>query len=195
MLTVHCSFCPWTVHFDSSAGIGFASLLLRVWNEQNQGMAKKSELTRQVAALPIDIGKNGQAYVMLVTSRETKRWVIPKGWPSRKMSDARAAAREARQEAGVTGKIERKSLSNYSYRKVLPKGSRAIDVDVYVLWVKKELKKWSEQSERTRIWATFEEAAKLVSEPGLQRLFADIADELQKLPGEDIPKKINELSK
>jgi 8-oxo-dGTP pyrophosphatase MutT (NUDIX family) len=146
-------------------------------------MNKKTRWDRQVAALPIDLGKNGQVYVLLVTSRETKRWVIPKGWPSRKMSDARAAAREAREEAGVTGKIERKAIATYSYRKLLPNESRLVDVDVYPLWVKKELKRWSEQHERTRIWATFEEAAKLVREPGLQRLFSDIADELIKLQG------------
>lgn len=155
----------------------------------------KSRWSRQVAALPIDIGKNGQVYVLLVTSRETKRWVIPKGWPSRKLSDARAAAREARQEAGVTGKIERKSIASYSYRKILPVGSRLIDVDVYPLWVKKELKRWSEQDERTRIWAMFEEAAKLVREPGLQRLFSNIAAELYRLERPEIPANIDELSK
>ncbi|RUO99214.1 NUDIX hydrolase [Hyphomicrobium sp.] len=158
-------------------------------------MSKKSRWQRQVGALPIDIASNGEAYVLLVTSRETKRWVIPKGWPSRKMSDSKAAAREAEQEAGVLGKIERKPIGRYTYRKVLPAGSRMIEVDVYPLWVRKELKKWSEQSERTRIWATFDQAAKLVREPSLQRLFSKIADDLRNHSADEIAETRDQGSK
>jgi ADP-ribose pyrophosphatase YjhB (NUDIX family) len=109
-------------------------------------------------------------YILLVTSRETKRWVIPEGWPSKKVGDPKAAAREAREEAGITVKIDRKSVGTYTYRKVFPNSSRLVDVVVYPLWVKKQSKNWREKSERARIWATFEEAA-LVREPGLKRLF------------------------
>ncbi len=131
-----------------------------------------------MAALPMGFGRDGQVYILLVTSRETKRWVIPKGWPSRKMSDANAAAREAREEAGVTGKIGRKPVGSYTYRKVLPDSTRVIDVTVYPLWVEKQRKNWPEKKERTRIWATFEEAAKLVREPALKRLFLELAREI-----------------
>ena len=128
--------------------------------------------TTQVAALPIRIADDGEINVLLVSSRETRRWVIPKGWPSKKMSDA-----EAREEAGVTGKVYRKPVGFYRYRKVLPASSRILDVAVYVLWVRKQRKSWAEQKERTRIWATLEDAAKLVREPGLKRLFAELEDE------------------
>jgi 8-oxo-dGTP pyrophosphatase MutT (NUDIX family) len=137
----------------------------------------RSPSNRQVAALPITIGKDGQPYILLVTSRETKRWVIPKGWPSKKLTDPQAAAREAREEAGVTGKIDRKPVGTYTYRKVLPNSSRFIDVDVYPLWVKKQHNNWQEKTERTRIWAKLEEAAKLVREPGLRALFIELANE------------------
>ena len=133
--------------------------------------------TTQVAALPIRISDDGEINVLLVSSRETRRWVIPKGWPSKKMGDAKAAAREAREEAGVTGKVYRKPVGFYRYRKVLPESSRILDVAVYVLWVRKLRKSWPEQKERTRIWATLEDAAKLVREPGLKRLFAELEDE------------------
>ena len=63
---------------------------------------------KQVAALPVRRGEDGSLEVLLVTSRETGRWVIPKGWPSKRLSDREAAAREARQEAGVTGTIKNK---------------------------------------------------------------------------------------
>jgi 8-oxo-dGTP pyrophosphatase MutT (NUDIX family) len=128
--------------------------------------------TTQVAELPIRIADDGEINVLLVSSRETRRWVIPKGWPSKKMSDA-----EAREEAGVTGKVYRKPVGFYRYRKVLPASSRILDVAVYVLWVRKQRKSWAEQKERTRIWATLEDAAKLVREPGLKRLFAELEDE------------------
>jgi 8-oxo-dGTP pyrophosphatase MutT (NUDIX family) len=137
----------------------------------------KPQRGSQVAALPIIIGKDGQAYILLVTSRETNRWVIPKGWPSKKLSDQKAAAREAREEAGGTGKVDRKLVGTYTYRKALPTSSRLIDVVVYPLWVKRQRKNWPEKSERTRIWATFEEAAKLVREPGPKRLFNELAKE------------------
>ena len=138
---------------------------------------KKPRRASQVAALPIMIGKDAQTYILLVTSRETKRWVIPKGWPSKKLSDPKAAAREASEEAGVTGEVDRKPVGTYTYRKVLPNSSRLVDVVVYPLWVKKQRKNWQEKGERTRIWATFEEAAKLVREPGLKRLFTELANE------------------
>ena len=130
--------------------------------------------TTQVAALAIRISDDGEINVLLVSSRETKRWVLPKGWPSKKMSDATAAAREALQEAGVTGKVWRKPVGFYRYRKVLPQSSRILDVAVYVLWVRKQRKSWAEQKERTRILATLEDAGKLVREPGLKRLFAEL---------------------
>jgi 8-oxo-dGTP pyrophosphatase MutT (NUDIX family) len=141
---------------------------------------KKASRLKQVAALPIDIGNDGNPYILLVTSRETKRWVIPKGWPSKKLSAPKAAAREAREEAGVTGKIDRKAVGTYTYRKVLPNSSRLIDVVVYPLWVKKQHRNWREKSERARIWATFEEAAKLVREPGLKKLFTELANETKR---------------
>lgn len=150
-------------------------------------MSRKSRWDRQVAALPIRVGEDGSAYALLVTSRETKRWVIPKGWPSRKLSDPKAAAREARQEAGVTGKIDRKPVGYYTYDKILPEGSRLVEVAVYSLWVKKEHKNWSEQNERTRVWATFKEAAKLVHEPDLIRLLAGIGQEIDRLLEENTP--------
>ena len=113
--------------------------------------------TTQVAALPIRMADDGE----MVSSRETRRWVIPKGWPSKKMSDAKAAAREAREEAGVTGKVWRKPVGFYRYRKMFPESSRILDVAVYVLWVRKQQKSWPEQNERTRVWTTLDSASPL----------------------------------
>ncbi|MBS0233400.1 MAG: NUDIX hydrolase [Proteobacteria bacterium] len=132
---------------------------------------------RQVGALPIRKLRGGTFEVLLVSSRETGRWVIPKGWPARRLTDAKAAAREARQEAGVTGKISELPIGRYRYRKRMPGGLvRVIDVDVYVLKVKKQRKSWREKRERTRVWFPQSEAAKKVREPRLRALISDFRD-------------------
>ena len=140
-------------------------------------MPKRLQKT-QVAAFPIRISDEGQVFVLLVTSRETKRWVLPKGWPSKKMSDSKAASREALQEAGITGKIERKPFGYYRYRKALPGKFKMIDVAVYALWVRKQRQHWPEENERTRVWASLSDAARLVREPGLKKLLNEMAEQL-----------------
>jgi 8-oxo-dGTP pyrophosphatase MutT (NUDIX family) len=92
------------------------------------------------------------------------------------MSDSAAAAREALQEAGVTGKISRKVYGNYRYRKIDKENARLIDVDVFLLWVKKEKKNWREKTERQRTWFDIETASKKVREPKLRALIAKLSE-------------------
>ena len=68
-------------------------------------MAKKVHNARQFAALPWRIGDGGTREVMLVTSRETGRWVIPKGWPMKGRKPAEVASQEAYEEAGLVGRV------------------------------------------------------------------------------------------
>ena len=126
---------------------------------------------RQVAALPLRRVR-GSLEVLLVSSRETGRWVIPKGWPSKRLSDAGAAAREAKQEAGVTGKMVGVPIGSYRYQKTMGVEIRFIDVVVYPLWVKKQRKRWREKNERTRAWFSQDEAAQMVREPRLKTLIS-----------------------
>jgi 8-oxo-dGTP pyrophosphatase MutT (NUDIX family) len=127
---------------------------------------------RQVGALPLRRLRDGSLEIMLISSRETGRWVIPKGWTSRRLSDAEAAAREAKQEAGVSGKLVGVPLGSYRYRKTMGQDVRMIDVVVYALWVKKQRKTWREKHQRIRAWFPQEDAAKMVREPRLQSLIA-----------------------
>ena len=125
---------------------------------------------RQVAALPVRRDVNGDLQVLLVTSRETRRWVIPKGWPWPDLADHLAAAEEAREEAGVRGRPRKRAIGSYAYDKRLKDGAKPVHVDIYLLIVTRELDTWPERRERTRAWFTPEAAADAVSEPDLQEL-------------------------
>ncbi|HPG89127.1 MAG TPA: NUDIX hydrolase, partial [Hyphomicrobium sp.] len=107
-------------------------------------------MPKQVGAIPVRKGPSGQLEVLLVTSRDTGRWIIPKGWTSKRMTDSKAAAREARQEGGVSGKITSKPIGSYRYRKMEGAVGRMVDVTVFLLTVKKEKSRWSEQDQRER---------------------------------------------
>jgi 8-oxo-dGTP pyrophosphatase MutT (NUDIX family) len=125
---------------------------------------------RQVAALPLRRTKKGALEILLVTSRTTGRWIIPKGWPSKRIKDYNAAAREARQEAGVRGKIKPKAIGRYSYIKTELGEGAPIDVAVYLLSVRKQAKRWPEKRERQRAWFNVLEAARKIAEPELSSL-------------------------
>lgn len=133
-------------------------------------------LLKQVGALPLRKAPSNTIEVLLVSSRDTGRWVIPKGWPSKRMIDSAAAAREAKQEAGVTGKIAKKPVGSYRYRKIEKENIRLIEVDVYLLWVKKEKKQWKEKAERNRVWFDAQTASRKVREPNLRALISALAD-------------------
>lgn len=123
---------------------------------------------RQVAALCFR--RNPRVEILLVTSRETKRWVTPKGWPMTDRPDYAAAATEAFEEAGVDGVISEAPIGAFRFTKTLKRGgSRALAADVYALEVIKLRDDWPERGERTRGWFTPEEAAAAVDE-------ADLAD-------------------
>jgi 8-oxo-dGTP pyrophosphatase MutT (NUDIX family) len=100
--------------------------------------------------------------------------VIPKGWPSKRMTDAAAAAREANQEAGVTGKTSKEICGSYRYRKIEIDRVRVVEVGVFVLRVKKEKKRWREKGQRQRAWFDRDEAARKVREPGLKTIIREL---------------------
>jgi 8-oxo-dGTP pyrophosphatase MutT (NUDIX family) len=114
--------------------------------------------------------------VLLMTSRETGRWIIPKGYVSASLTPAKAAEREAFEEAGVKGVIESPlPLGIYTYLKRLDTGeSREARVEVYLLRVHETLKKFPERGERLFAWMPLAEAPGMIQEPGvvplLQRL-------------------------
>jgi 8-oxo-dGTP pyrophosphatase MutT (NUDIX family) len=128
----------------------------------------------QVAAIPVRRAANGLE-VLLISSRETRRWIIPKGWPMKGRKDHQAAAREALEEAGVSGKVHKLPIGAYTYQKRLAVGVQPCRVMVYVLEVDKERSNWREKDQRRREWLSPETAAEQIQEPGLARLIRGLA--------------------
>lgn len=120
----------------------------------------------QVGALPVRRSAAG-AEVLLVTSRETRRWIIPKGWPMKGRKDHEAAAQEAAEEAGVTGKVGKHPIGAYTYQKRLANRVEPCLVMVYLLEVEAQLADWRERDERKRQWFPALQAAEVVAQPKL----------------------------
>ncbi len=129
----------------------------------------------QVAAIPVRRTSSGAVEVLLVTSRETRRWVVPKGWPWRKVDDHKAAAGEAWEEAGVRGRAGRKSIGTFTYPKLRNGVAQLLEVRTYLLVVAEELSTWPEVEQRSRQWFSPERAAQLVAEPELSLMLREIA--------------------
>lgn len=125
---------------------------------------------RQVAALPWRRGADG-IEILLVTSRETRRWVTPKGGRIAGRTDAQSAAMEALEEAGVEGLITEAPIGTFRYLKVLKRRApRWCVVSLHALEVRVEHPVWHEQAERDRAWMSVEQAAACVSEPDLAEI-------------------------
>lgn len=139
----------------------------------------KGETIRQVAAVPCRVNEGGELEVMLVTSRETKRFIVPKGWPMKGKSGRKAATIEAMEEAGVLGNALKTPAGTYFYWKRLSSRFVRVKVVVYLLQVTEELANWRERGSRQRAWLSPAEAALLIDEPELSSLVRGLT-----LPGE-----------
>jgi 8-oxo-dGTP pyrophosphatase MutT (NUDIX family) len=125
----------------------------------------------QYAALPYRSDGKSRTEVMLVTSRETQRWIIPKGWPHRGKAPHDSAAREAFEEAGVVGAVGKRSLGSFPYQKRFKNGAVMVcDVHVFPLRVKRQRKQWPEKAQRDVKWLSAEDAAETVKEPLLSEI-------------------------
>jgi 8-oxo-dGTP pyrophosphatase MutT (NUDIX family) len=133
---------------------------------------------QQVAALPFR-RIAGSLEVLIITSRETGRFIIPKGWPMKGRTDYDAAAIEAREEAGLIGKVHRKPVGTYTYWKRLADQCRLVKVDVYPLEVTGQLETWPEKQSRRMAWLSPKDAATLVDEPQLITLIGNLEELLR----------------
>ncbi|MCU0831703.1 MAG: NUDIX hydrolase [Rhizobiaceae bacterium] len=129
----------------------------------------------QVAALPWKRAQ-GRLRIMLITSRGTGRWVLPKGWMNGDEDPADAALREAHEEAGVIGEVTRVGLGFYTYDKRLDGGpSVKCRVRVYPIKVTRQARAFKEAGERLIQWFDAEAAADAVKERELAELIRAFA--------------------
>lgn len=107
----------------------------------------------QFGALPWRIGEGGTRQIMLLTSRETRRWVIPKGWPMKGRKPAEVACREAYEEAGLIGQIVgKRPLGIFHYEKRLGTNALLCEVQVFSFRVDKQATSWPEKTQRETRW-------------------------------------------
>jgi 8-oxo-dGTP pyrophosphatase MutT (NUDIX family) len=133
--------------------------------------ASPLDVLHQAGAIPYSV-IDGEVHVLLVTSRGSGRWLIPKGNIDPGLTPAEAAAKETYEEAGIRGKIATDTpLGFFTAFKTLKSGEeRPVTVEVYALLVDRQLKRWPEAKEREACWMTASDAARSVKEPGLARL-------------------------
>lgn len=129
--------------------------------------------------------KNGELQVLLVTSRDTGRWVIPKGWPIAGKTIAESALQECWEEAGVVGDLDSAELGAYNYRKRRPRrGDLNCTVSVFSIRVDRLEDDFPERDQRRRKWFRPAKAARKVNEPELGSLLNHLAIAPQEiLPG------------
>src|ERR1700680_1709129 len=157
-------------------------------------LPKKTRDRTQFAALPFRIGTGGRPEIMLLTSRETGRWVIPKGWPIQGLKPREVAAREAYEEAGLVGSItSKRPVGIYHYEKQLPEGGLLCEVRVFLFRVDQQLDDWPEKGQRQTRWLDPAEAAALVNEGGLAEIVRFASHQPQRLKhkaGDGLPRAL-----
>ena len=128
--------------------------------------APRRKAATQVAAVCVDAACT---QVLLITSRGTGRWIVPKGWPMRKKSLPGTALQEAWEEAGVEGQAGKKELGRFHYEKLREHGfAIPVDVRVFPVAVSALKESFPEAGQRKRQWFPIAEAAELVSDEGLR---------------------------
>jgi len=133
------------------------------------------EQGKQIAALPIQYDSKGRVRILMVTSRDTGRWVMPKGWTMDGKKPWAAAEIEALEEAGAKGYISHEKIGTYTYDKVLDNGKTLrCRVRVYPMIVEKLKRNWKERAERKRHWFSVKSAARAVDEPELADLLRQL---------------------
>jgi 8-oxo-dGTP pyrophosphatase MutT (NUDIX family) len=140
-----------------------------------KALVKKGKTVKQVGALPYRRLPSGEVEFLLITSRATQRFVIPKGWRMKGKPDWKAAAIEAEQEAGVLGETDRNPIGQYQYWKRFRSAFVPVTVLLYAMEVPGPAPSWPERKQRKREWLTANQAQALVDEPELMTIIQHFA--------------------
>jgi 8-oxo-dGTP pyrophosphatase MutT (NUDIX family) len=138
---------------------------------------KRAAIRVQYGALPYRFTPDAALEILVVTSRQTRRWIVPKGWPIKGLRPAKAAAREAFEEAGVTGRVGVRTVGSFTYDKALDEGARlaTCEVTVFPLLVKSQSETWPEVEQRVTQWVEPSKAVAMVKDAELKALIAAFA--------------------
>ena len=123
----------------------------------------------QYGVLPYRFTETNSLEVLLVTTRQTRRWIVPKGWPIKGLKPPRSAAREAYEEAGIRGTVGAKAIGVLSYEKGLDASGVTVpcEVRVFPMIVKRQLDTWPEANEREARWFEQAKALSVIKDKGL----------------------------
>jgi 8-oxo-dGTP pyrophosphatase MutT (NUDIX family) len=151
---------------------------LRNWNPR----AEAPESQRQAGAIPYAL-VDGQVVFLLITARHSGRWIFPKGALSKNRTPWETAAREAEEEAGVSGEVAQWPIGSYR-TSVSDEQHSLVEVDLYPLRVTRQHEEWPEMAERHRHWVVLKEAKRLLAYRRLAALAEALSRQLlQQEPG------------
>ncbi|TYC63179.1 NUDIX hydrolase [Rhodobacterales bacterium] len=123
----------------------------------------------QIAALCFRQGEAGPE-ILLVSTRDTGRLILPKGWPEKDRPACETASLEAYEEAGVVGKAHPRPIGSFKSFKGLADGLKIrTKVLVFRVEFQKQLTSYPELGQRRCIWLPFSEAIEAADEPALKR--------------------------
>lgn len=145
-------------------------ILAKAWDEYVRPLLRRPR-NIQVAALCYRKGGNGKE-VLLITTRGTGRWMLPKGWPMDGKTAAEAAEIEAWEEAGVEpARVGQEPVGSFDYLKVHDEGLvEPCSAKVFPIKVAHVSDDFPEKGQRQRRWVPIEQAVEMVEEEGLKQL-------------------------
>lgn len=120
----------------------------------------------QASAIPFR-WSDGQLQVCLITARRNpNKWIVPKGVIEAGDSPGETALKEAREEAGLLGRLLPEPLGEYRYKKL----GRRLSVRVFAMEVQQSQERWAERKRRLRCWVAPEQALEMLSTSKLKAL-------------------------
>jgi 8-oxo-dGTP pyrophosphatase MutT (NUDIX family) len=129
----------------------------------------------QYGVIPWRRDRDREMEILLITSRETRRWVVPRGNPIPGLRNYEAAAQEAYEEAGIRGAVDTEAVGTYRYDKRRNGASVPALVELFRMAVAEEAAEWPEKHERERRWFQAEAAAAAVDEADLAALIRSVS--------------------
>lgn len=149
------------------------SLVQRALGEVLGPMLQRPKMLQMAALCHRGDGKRKE--YLLITSRDTARWIIPKGWPIRGLKSNEIALQEAWEEAGIKkGKATETPIGAYSYNKRRANGfAEPVETLVFSVAVEEVANDYPEADERKRMWVSAETAEALVDEAELKSIFRE----------------------